>query len=331
MEGNSTLIAIEIPSLDHSTFALSFNQSKSHTTWIDWGDNDHNQREIYDEVGTISLTHTYSEPGQYDIELIVVDEGSIELLSIGDEEGYHNMITQIVIGDGVTSIGSYMFANCDNLEDLQFSEGCAPEIGAYAFANCGSLVEVEIPNGANLLDGAFFNCSGLKEVTLPESVSTIWPQTFSGCSQLKKVNAPEQSNIYEVGDYAFQGCRKLKNIDFCKTVSKVGNGAFDSCSSLSTIEFTAVQSVGNNAFCNCTFLTSVGFPDTIKEIGEYAFVNDGFLKEIKIAARKAPVLHGMHAFDGDEKFIIKVPRDCKSNYINETNWTVFADKMEEGL
>lgn len=331
MEGNSTLIAIEIPSLDHSTFALSFNQSKSHTTWIDWGDNNHNQREIYDEVGTISLTHTYSEPGQYDIKLIVVDEGSIELLSIGDEEGYHNMITQIVIGDSVTSIGSYMFANCDNLEDLQFSEGCAPEIGAYAFANCGSLVEVEIPNGANLLDGAFFNCSGLKEVTLPESVSTIWPQTFSGCSQLKKVNAPEQSNVYEVGDYAFQGCRKLKNIDFCKTVFKVGNGAFDSCSSLSTIEFMAVQSIGNNAFCNCTFLTSVDIPNTIKDIGEAAFINDRFLKTIKIAADKTPILHGMHAFDAECDFAIKVPRGCKNNYINETNWTVFADKMEEGL
>jgi hypothetical protein len=67
----------------------------------------------------------------------------------------------------------------------------------------------------------------------------------------------------------------------------------------------------------------------IKDIGEGAFMNDKFLKVIKIGATKAPILHGMNAFNLDGDFTIKVPQGSKKHYIRETNWTVFADRIEE--
>lgn len=329
MADNNTLITIDIPSLDHKTFSLSFNQSKSHTTWIDWGDNNHNQREIYDEVGIISLTHTYAEPGQYNIELIVVDEGTIDLISIGDDEGYHNMITQVIIGSAVTSIGERAFANCNNLEDLQFTEDCVPEIKPYAFANCGSLTTVTIPNGTNLLDGIFYNCSSLREITFSGGISTIWTNMFCGCPQLRTINIPEEFGIYEIADYAFQGCKKLKNIDFCKNVTKIGNSSFDSCTSLSKIEFTNIQSIGSNAFCNCTFLTNVNIPETIKTIGDGAFFNNNFLKKFKITATQPPTLESSNTFEGASDLTIEVPSNSLQNYINATNWAVYSDCIKE--
>jgi hypothetical protein len=90
-----------------------------------------------------------------------------------------------------------------------------------------------------------------------------------------------------------------------------------------------MANIGFQAFCNCKALTGIEIPDTIKAIGGAAFKNCTFVKEIKMAGEKAPVLDGSDAFEGMKNFKITVPHGCRRYYVDETNWTVYADFIEE--
>ena len=93
-------------------------------------------------------------------------------------------IKQIVINNGVTSIGDYAFANCDGLTSITIPTGIT-SIGQYAFYQCGGLTSVSIPNSVtSIARNAFEWCSALISVTIPNSVTSIGEDAFFGCSGL---------------------------------------------------------------------------------------------------------------------------------------------------
>ncbi|WP_315313780.1 leucine-rich repeat domain-containing protein [Prevotella pallens] len=68
------------------------------------------------------------------------------------------IIKRIIIGDGITTIGS------------------------RAFYTCSALISVTIPNSVTTIgEGAFEGCSALTSVTIPNSVTTIGEGAFDGC------------------------------------------------------------------------------------------------------------------------------------------------------
>ncbi len=77
-----------------------------------------------------------------------------------------NEITNLVIPNDVTSIGS------------------------YAFDGCSGLTAVTIPNSVtSISQSAFSGCSGLTSITIGNSVESIGYNAFSGCSGLKSVTS----------------------------------------------------------------------------------------------------------------------------------------------
>ena len=93
-------------------------------------------------------------------------------------------------GSGCT-LGDYAFQNCSSLTDLSLGEGVS-SLGLYAFSGCAGLTDVSLPESIRSLGyGSFYNCSGLTEIVLPEHTEKVGHEAFEGCDSLKKVTSPE--------------------------------------------------------------------------------------------------------------------------------------------
>ncbi len=162
-------------------------------------------------------------------------------------------ITSVIIGNGVTSIGSDAFRFCSKLESVTFEEGSLLEsIGSYAFQYCSSLTNI----------------------TIPSSVTSIGEYAFSSCSKLESVTFEEGSLLESIGNRAFYDCSGLTNITIPSSVTSIDDYAFYGCSRLENVTFEAgslLESIGILAFYDCSNLTSITIPSSVTSIGSSAF------------------------------------------------------------
>ena len=85
---------------------------------------------------------------------------------------------ELVIPEGVTSIGSSAVSGCSLITSVKFPQSLQT-IGSDAFSGCNGLTSVELPQGLRSLgEDAFFNCESLEEVSLPENIEKIGYRAF---------------------------------------------------------------------------------------------------------------------------------------------------------
>ena len=103
---------------------------------------------------------------------------------------------------------------------------------------------------------------------------------FSDCTSLSNVNL---GNVEKLSDKAFNNCTALTSIKLPKTLTKIASGApFSGCTNLKHIELENGMTVIPNYVCASTPITEITIPNTVKEIGLWAFSDCTFLKKIKI-------------------------------------------------
>ena len=144
-------------------------------------------------------------------------------------------------------------------------------IGESTFINCYSLTSVTIPNSVTSIgESAFSNCIGLTSVTIPNSVTSIGNGAFSGCKGFTSVTIP--NSVTSIGNGAFSSCKGLTLITIPNSVTSIGNGSFKDCIGLTSVTIgNSVTSIGSEAFRNNSALTSVTIGNSVTSIGEYAF------------------------------------------------------------
>ncbi len=180
----------------------------------------------------------------------------------------------------------------------------------WAFSGCSSLTDINIPNSVTeIVDGAFRR-SGITNInvsssnpkftsdngilfsknmdtlicyptgktnstyTIPNSVTAIGGEAFSGCSRLTNINIP--NSVTSIGGGAFSECSSLTDINIPNSVTSIENVTFSGCSSLTAVNIpNSVTAIGDGAFGDCSRLTTVNIPNSVTEIGSVAFRRSG--------------------------------------------------------
>ncbi len=148
-------------------------------------------------------------------------------------------LSQVTLGEGITAIADYTFANCAALSEISIPANVT-SLGAYAFY-ATSVTEVDLSSMDRVGDYAFA-MTDLTKVTLKEGV--------------------------KVGEGSFEGCVSLNDVNI-DAVSELGAYAFAE-SGITKADLVNAQSIGDYAFANSA-LQSVTFGGKLTQLGENPF------------------------------------------------------------
>ena len=184
--------------------------------------------------------------------------------------GYSPDIKEIIIEDGVTSIGNWAFGYCTNLLSVTIPNSVT-RIGNNSFRGCGKLNSVIIPNNVELIeDDTFRGCANLSSVTIPGSVTSIGSGVFQDCKSLVSVTLP--NSIALIGNETFRGCSNLEYVIIPNKVTSIGSGVFQDCNSLVSVTLpNSLTSIQDRTFSGCSSLSFVTIPNSVIDIGSEAF------------------------------------------------------------
>ena len=162
-----------------------------------------------------------------------------------------DVITSIVIGEGVTTIADNAFEECENVESVSIPASVT-SIGGSAFSLAGTsatTMTVTIAAGSNLATiggDAFSFCSSLKTITIPSSVTTIGMRAFV-MSGLTSVTLSDGLKV--IDGRAFMRC-PMTTITIPASVTSIGESAFYWCSNLATVTLNSNPFIRENAFAD---------------------------------------------------------------------------------
>lgn len=203
------------------------------------------------------------------------DEGVLTISGSGaiSDTGEHDMpwkdlrndITSIVIDEGITRIGNWVFHSCTEAISVSLPS-TLKEIGEQSFRSCSKITQVMLPSGLESIGGgAFYYCYSLTSLTIPGGVENF-TDAF-GSSGLRTLVLEE--GIDSVDDYAFNGCRHLKNVTLPSTVKRIGKYAFSNCSSLANLDIPADVTELGEAALSYTALSEFEFPEGVNSVEPY--------------------------------------------------------------
>ena len=196
---------------------------------------------------------------------------------------YKYKINNVVIDNGITTIGDYAFSGCSNLTSVTIGNSVTT-IGNDAFYKCTGLTSVTIPDSVTTIGSyTFYKCTGLTSVTVPDSVTSIGKDAFYNCTSLTSVTIG--GSVTTIGNNAFSFCESLEKVYWnAKSVNDMtsssnafyyagsaGNG-IDLVFSGNVERIPAYLFYVSNTSCSPK-ITSVTIGKNVKSIGSYAFYN----------------------------------------------------------
>ena len=133
------------------------------------------------ESGTLGDNLSWSLSGGT---LTITGKGAMADISETGRAPWHevrNEIYQVVLPDGLTSVGDMAFYECSKLQSVVIPSSVT-RIGKFAFAYCSDLKILNLGSGVTAIEEcAFTDCYRLASLDLPGKLKTIGKKAFYRC------------------------------------------------------------------------------------------------------------------------------------------------------
>lgn len=222
----------------------------------------------------------YYEPSpwyKYRDEPYISEDGSLILDKNGDTylsadkyyadnpNGYK--VKNILIEDGITYIGDWAFYRVC-VEEITVPEG-VEATGIFCFRYSPTLKELTLPDSLKVLDDfAVSRNYDLEVVNIGNSLETVGTAGFNNNPSLRQIILPDTCTTINK-----QLSPTYASIDYSKV------GLMENCSSLEYVSFGSVTEIPQRT-CLGAALKTVTIPNTVKDIGAYAFYSCKSLESV---------------------------------------------------
>jgi hypothetical protein len=136
-------------------------------------------------------------------------------------EDKRNKIQNILLPEGMNSIGASAFAGCRYVKSITIPAS-VEKIDDSAFEDCRMLSTLTFTEPSvltNIGNWAFYNNHELKNLVIPEGVAEIGYAAFYGCTYLDELSLPE-SMLY-IADNGFALCAKLRRMNVSASIPPI--------------------------------------------------------------------------------------------------------------
>lgn len=213
-----------------------------------------------------------------------------------------DLLTKVVIGENITSIGISAFQNMPSLVRIDLPSSIT-SVKANAFQGCANLKEISWSNiSENVsIENTSFAATGLVKNKMmfvgSQLVFVYTDATSADITGATKIHAN-----------AFKDCNKITSITIPSTVTSIGSNAFANCTSLTNVTFDNVSKItswGSNIFSGVTG----------KKDGDYMMIGSSVI--LKAISNSAP----------DARYEIKsnVAYIADNAFADVNNSTVYLD------
>lgn len=194
----------------------------------------------------------------------------------------NNVITDLVIPEGVTTLYWYSFNTCRNLETVTLPDSLE-FIDSWAFERCSKLKTINVPaNVTRINGGAFAQNSSMTSITCdPANKNYVSVDGVLFTKDMKELVAypggiqggyTVPAAVNHIGDAAFYGALGLDSVTILGNLDFIGFEAFAECSKLTDVAIRdGVNYVGYWAFRGCDGIKTLTVPQSVTNIGNQAF------------------------------------------------------------
>lgn len=273
-----------------------------------------------DETGNCgdNLTWTYVESTNT---LTISGTGEMTNFTYNKDMPWNSYLTSIrnlIIEQGVSTIGDYSFYDCNSLTSV-IVPNSVTYIGKYAFYRCNELLNITIPNSVAIIENGAFSHSGLTSIVIPDKIKCLKQTTFYECNNLSSITIP--NSVDSIGASVFYGTAWYNNqpdgvvyagkvaykykgdmpentsIELINGTLGIANHAFESLENLTSVFIpNSVRNIGRSTFSDCTNLSTITIGEAVEVIGLYTFKNCSNLSSINIPNSVKSIMD--YAFDG---------------------------------
>lgn len=126
-------------------------------------------------------------------------------------------ITSCIVNSQCKMIYYAAFSGCLNLTNVVLPDGLI-SIGSQVFFNCVMLKNLKIPKSVTYIGFSAFSNANITDIVIPYGITEIKHNAFSRCENLTSIEIPV--TVTSFGNYAFYYCTKLTSITFKGTKSQ---------------------------------------------------------------------------------------------------------------